>query len=64
MFINLIAQEWRALRAPALWLALAAVLAAALLSAQLPHQYVIDVGYEEGVGNADLPFLRDFNTAE
>ncbi len=58
------AQEWRALRAPALWLALVIVVASAALSAQLPHQYVIDVGYEEGVGPADLPFLRDFNSAE
>lgn len=64
MIMNFIAQEWRALRAPALWIALAGFVAAALLSAQLPRQYVIDVGYEEGVGNADLPFLRDFNTAE
>lgn len=63
-FINLIAQEWRVLRAPALWIALAVFVAAALLSAQLPRQYVIDVGYEEGVGNADLPFLRDFYPAE
>ncbi|WP_322486932.1 hypothetical protein [Chloroflexus sp.] len=63
-FINVIAQEWRALRAPALWIALAGFLAATLLSAQLPRQYVIDVGYEEGVGNVDLPFLRDFYPAE
>lgn len=62
--INFIAQEWRALRAPTLWLALGGLIAMALLSAQLPRQYIIDVGYEEGVGNADLPFLRDFNTAE
>lgn len=64
IIMNFIAQEWRALRAPALWIALVCFLAAALLSAQLPHQYVIDVGYEEGVGHTDLPFLRDFNTAE
>ncbi|WP_298814765.1 hypothetical protein [Chloroflexus sp.] len=61
---NQIRQEWRALRAPALWLALVVIVASAVLSAQLPHQYTIDVGYEEGVGNADLPLLRDFNTSE
>ncbi len=52
-----------ALTAPAFWIALGIVLAAALLAAQLPRNYRIDVGFEEGVGS-DLPFLQGFNNAE
>ncbi|WP_322821938.1 hypothetical protein [Chloroflexus sp.] len=59
-----LAQEWRALRAPILWIGIGVIIIVATISAQLPHQHVIDVGLEEGVGNADLPFLRDFNTPE
>ncbi|RMD73682.1 MAG: hypothetical protein D6823_12900, partial [Chloroflexi bacterium] len=61
---NTLSQDWRALRTPALWVAVGLLFAIAILTAQLPHQHVIDVGYEEGIGDADLPFLRDFNTAE
>ncbi|MGQ9613098.1 hypothetical protein [Chloroflexus sp.] len=59
-----LAQEWQALRAPILWMGIGVIIIVATISAQLPHQHVIDVGLEEGIGNADLPFLRDFNTAE
>ena len=48
---------------PALWAALAALLAVFLLVPQLPLRYGFDVGREEGVGS-DLPFLAGFNTAE
>ncbi|PMP81985.1 MAG: hypothetical protein C0184_07485, partial [Chloroflexus aggregans] len=61
---NSLSQDWRALRTPALWVAVGLLFAIAILTAQIPHQHVIDVGYEEGIGDADLPFLRDFNTAE
>ncbi|MBX0327113.1 hypothetical protein K2Z83_05380 [Oscillochloris sp. ZM17-4] len=55
--------ELRGLTRPALWLGLGALLIIFLISPQLPLRYMIDVGYEEGVGS-DLPFLQGFNTAE
>ncbi|MEI7644126.1 MAG: hypothetical protein WCJ55_07580 [Chloroflexales bacterium] len=43
--------------------AFAALLIVFLAAPQLPLRYLIDAGYEEGVGS-DLPFLRGFNVAE
>jgi hypothetical protein len=42
---------------------LAALLITFLIVPQLPLRYMIDAGYEEGIGS-DLPFLQGFNTAE
>ena len=42
---------------------LVALLIVFLIAPQLPLRYLIDAGYEEGVGS-DLPFLQGFNTAE
>jgi hypothetical protein len=39
------------------------LLVSAVISAQLPRSYLIDVGVEEGF-NADLPFLRSFHPVE
>jgi len=61
---NWLQLEWRALRVPILWIAVGFLVAIATLSAQFSYQYVIDVGYEEGIGHTDLPFLNDFNTPE
>jgi len=55
--------ELAGLGAPALWAALALLLAVFLLVPQLPLRYGFDVGREEGVGS-DLPYLQGFNTAE
>jgi hypothetical protein len=63
-FYDWLQLEWCALRAPILWIAIGFLVTIATLSAQFPHQYVIDVGYEEGIGNADLPFLSNFNSPE
>ncbi len=58
-----IGAELRGLFSPALWVGLGALLITFLIAPQLPLRYVIDAGYEEGVGS-DLPFLQGFNTAE
>jgi hypothetical protein len=55
--------ELAGLAAPALWIALVALLLVFLAVPQLPLRYGFDVGYEEGVGS-DLPYLQGFNTAE
>ncbi|NTU81853.1 MAG: hypothetical protein HGA45_21165 [Chloroflexales bacterium] len=55
--------ELAGLAHPALWAALAVLLALFLIAPQLPLRYSFDVGREEGLGS-DLPYLQGFNTAE
>lgn len=61
--VALLRAELAGLASPALWAALAVLLAVFLLAPQLPLRYSFDVGREEGPGS-DLPFLAGFNTAE
>ncbi|PDV99207.1 hypothetical protein [Candidatus Viridilinea mediisalina] len=55
--------EAMGLRHPALWVALVLLLGGFVLAPQLPLNYTIGVGRNEGY-RSDLPYLRDFNGAE
>ncbi|NJK78402.1 MAG: hypothetical protein HC914_00160 [Chloroflexaceae bacterium] len=57
-------QAWQtALSYPALYILLLGMALGFLVAVQVPLNYSIDVGIEEGYGG-DLPHLRNFNTAE